>query len=33
MPLEVWGIAIGLMIGMILWIGFLMFIDWLSNRR
>ena len=29
MPLELWGIAIGLVLGMILWMGFLAFIDWL----
>jgi hypothetical protein len=28
MPLELWGIAIGLILGMILWMGFLAFIDW-----
>ena len=33
MPLELWGIAVGLIIGMIFWIGFLMFMDWLSDRR
>jgi hypothetical protein len=32
MPLELWGIAIGLILGMILWIG-LIFIDWIINRR
>jgi hypothetical protein len=31
MPLELWGIAIGLIIGMILWMVFLTFIDWLSG--
>ncbi len=33
MPLELWGITIGLVLGMILWMGFLAFIDWLSDRR
>ena len=33
MPLELWGIAIGLVLGMILCMGFLAFIDWLSDRR
>ena len=33
MQLELWGIAIGLALGMILWMGFLAFIDWLSDRR
>ena len=33
MPLELWGISIGLITGILLWIGFLMFMDWLSNRH
>ena len=31
MPLGLWGIAIGLFTGMILWLGLSILIDWLSN--
>jgi hypothetical protein len=32
MPLELWGIAIGLVLGMILWMGFLAFISALISQ-